>query len=157
MSRYTRSVLQPDETITFEGRLHWIMHIAGVFWLVAGLSLSILAHGLDRDGAVLGGYAALGGAPFLLYGLFRFLKSLFIQWITEVVVTDRRVIQKIGFIARDTAEMNINQVESVEVTQTIPGRLLGYGTVRVHGSGHGMEALNYVANPIGLRTAITAR
>lgn len=157
MSRYSRSVLQPDEKIKFEGRLHWVMYMPGLVWIGLGLALSAGLHRLDQEWALFGGYAALGGVIFLLPGLFKLLRAMFIQWITEIVVTDRRVIQKVGFIARDTAEMNINQVESVEVTQTVVGRVLGYGTIRVHGSGHGLEALSYVANPIALRTAITAR
>ncbi len=157
MSRYSRSVLQPDEKIKFEGRLHWVMYVSGFLWVGLGLAVSAGLHRLDQEWGLAGGYAGLGGVILLLPGLFKLLKAAFIQWITEIVVTDRRVIQKVGFIARDTAEMNINQVESVEVTQTIIGRILGYGTIRVHGSGHGLEALSYVANPIALRTAITAR
>ena len=157
MSRYSRSVLQADEKIKFEGRLHWVMYLSGLLWVGLGVALSALLHRLDQEWALFGGYGAAGCVILLLPGLFKLLKAAFIQWITEIVVTDRRVIQKIGFIARDTAEMNINQVESVEVTQTIVGRVLGYGTIRVHGSGHGLEALSYVANPIALRTAITAR
>ena len=53
----------------------------------------------------------------------------FIRWITEFAVTDRRVISKRGFIMRDTDEMNMDKVESVDVDQSILGRLLDYGTV----------------------------
>lgn len=157
MSRYTRSVLQPDERVTFEGRLHWVMYLPGVWWLIVGGAVVMLVRLFDRDGTIFGPYANLLALPFVLPGLYKIAKAAFIQWITEIVVTDRRVIQKTGFIARDTAEMNIQQVESVEVTQSVLGRILGYGTIRVHGSGHGLEALAFVASPLKLRTAITAR
>ena len=64
-----------------------------------------------------------------------FLYAWFIRWITEIAVTDRRVIYKRGFITRHTEEMNMDKVESVDVDQSILGRLLDYGTVHVIGTG----------------------
>ena len=72
-------------------------------------------------------------------------------------MTDRRVIQKSGFISRKTAEMNIHQVERVEVNQSILGRIFDYGSIQIHGSGQGLEGLENVAEPLALRTSITAR
>ena len=55
------------------------------------------------------------------------------RWITEIAVTDRRVIYKRGFITRHTVEMNMDKVASVDVDQSILGRMLDYGTVHVSG------------------------
>ena len=61
-----------------------------------------------------------------------FLYAWFIRWITEIAVTDRRIIYKRGFITRHTDEMNMDKVASVDVDQSILGRMLDYGTVHVH-------------------------
>jgi uncharacterized membrane protein YdbT with pleckstrin-like domain len=74
---------------------------------------------------------------------------------TEIVVTDRRVIYKRGFIARRTVEMNISKVETVDVEQSIAGRLLGYGTVLIRGTGESLEPLRHVEAPLTIRNAIT--
>jgi uncharacterized membrane protein YdbT with pleckstrin-like domain len=76
---------------------------------------------------------------------------------TEIAVTTSRVIFKTGFINRHTAEMNMDKVESVVVDQSLMGRILGYGTIDIRGTGDGMEMLPVVADPIGLRNAIVAR
>jgi uncharacterized membrane protein YdbT with pleckstrin-like domain len=76
-------------------------------------------------------------------------------WITEIAVTNRRVIYKKGFISRRTNEMNMNKVESVQVDQSILGRMLDYGTVTIFGTGEGFETLRTIAGPIELRNSIT--
>ena len=59
---------------------------------------------------------------------------------TELSVTNHRVIYKTGFIRRHTVEMNMDKVETVNVDQTILGRILGYGTIHVLGTGQGIRA-----------------
>jgi uncharacterized membrane protein YdbT with pleckstrin-like domain len=67
---------------------------------------------------------------FVLFAGFAVLtaiKEWLEQWITEIAVTDRRVIYKTGLIRRQTAEMNMDKIESVKVDQSLLGRLLNYG------------------------------
>lgn len=72
-------------------------------------------------------------------------------------MTNRRVIYKRGFIQRHTAEMNMNQIESVIVDQSVLGRLLDYGSIHVLGTGEGLEHLHKVCSPMEFRNCITAR
>jgi uncharacterized membrane protein YdbT with pleckstrin-like domain len=71
-------------------------------------------------------------------------------------VTDQRVIFKRGIFARYTIEMNRSKVESVDVDQTILGRLLGYGTLMVRGTGGSLEPMESISDPLAFRTHITA-
>lgn len=73
---------------------------------------------------------------------------------TEIAVTNRRVIIKTGLASRKTLEMNLGKVETLSVNQSVLGRLFGYGTIQVIGSGGTAEPLPYVANPLDLRKAI---
>jgi uncharacterized membrane protein YdbT with pleckstrin-like domain len=59
------------------------------------------------------------------------VQEWFTWWVTEIAVTNRRVIYKKGFIWRRTNEMNMDKVESVQVDQSILGRMLDYGTVTI--------------------------
>ncbi len=76
---------------------------------------------------------------------------------TELVVTDRRVIHKVGFISRKTREMNREKVESIDVDQSVGGRLFGYGTIIVHGTGSSWEPFTNISDPLAFRSLITAR
>jgi len=71
---------------------------------------------------------------------------------------NRRVISSRIFIKRDTEEMNMDKVETVDISQTIPGRLLDYGTIRIMGTGGTNDiTVERIAAPYSLRSAITAR
>ena len=73
---------------------------------------------------------------------------------SELVITDRRVIIKVGFIQRHTFEMFISKIESVAVFQSVLGRLLNYGTVEIRGTGGSSESFATIAAPLLFRDVI---
>jgi uncharacterized membrane protein YdbT with pleckstrin-like domain len=96
-------------------------------------------------------------ALFAGFAVLTAIKEWLEQWVTEIAVTDRRVIYKTGLIRRQTAEMNMDKIESVKVDQSLLGRLLNYGSIDIRGTGEGMGHLNYISSPIRLRNTITAK
>jgi uncharacterized membrane protein YdbT with pleckstrin-like domain len=66
------------------------------------------------------------------------------------------VIFKTGIVQRHTMEMNRSKVETVGVDQSILGRILGYGTVSVRGTGGSFEPIPYIGEPLTFRNHITA-
>jgi uncharacterized membrane protein YdbT with pleckstrin-like domain len=85
------------------------------------------------------------------------LRAWFRRWTTEVDVTDRRVVFKRGFIKRHTVELNMDKVESVDVDQSVLGRLLDYGDITIRGTGIGIEPLRGIGSPLDFRNHVTAR
>jgi len=81
----------------------------------------------------------------------------FRRWTTEIDVTDRRIVFKRGFIRRHTVEMNMDKVESVDVDQSILGRMLNYGDITIRGTGVGIEPLHNIDAPLEVRKQVTAR
>lgn len=69
----------------------------------------------------------------------------------EFAITNKRVIIKTGLISRRTFEMNHSKIESVNVDQGILGRMLGYGTIRLVGSGGTKEIFPKIQNPLEFR------
>src|SRR5262249_39337924 len=130
---------------------HWIIYANALTQLGLAILLFILAAATQFFVLNLIGILALALAVLLA------LIDWFQQWITEIAVTNRRIIYKHGFIRRDTAEMNLDKVESVIVTQSILGRLLDYGSVHVRGTGEGIEHMHKIAAPLQLRSHITTQ
>jgi uncharacterized membrane protein YdbT with pleckstrin-like domain len=149
--KYYMKVLQPDERVKYVGKLHWIIYrysiVLGILTIIVAIYSLSLA---DKERF----FAEIGAAILAVLTVIFFLKSWFLQWTTETVVTDKRVIHKVGFIARHTQEMNITKVETVDVVQPFWGRVLGYGYVRVVGTGASLETLPHVASPLQLRNSI---
>lgn len=72
---------------------------------------------------------------------------------TELAFTNKRVIAKFGFISRDTVEININKIESIQVNQGILGRIFDYGTLVISGAGTPQAPIPGIANPMQFRRA----
>jgi len=85
---------------------------------------------------------------FTLTALVLAIPAWLRRFATEVAVTDRRVIYKTGLIQRHTIEINIDKVESADVDQSILGRLFGFGSITIRGTGEGIEPLRNIAQPL---------
>jgi uncharacterized membrane protein YdbT with pleckstrin-like domain len=152
---YVEKVLQPGEDLKYQAAIHWIAYAHGVAWLLVAVIVRVLVPASWRSGFIVDAITIIlvcGGAFFLA-------RAWFSWWITEIAVTNRRVIYKRGFISRMTAEMQMDKIESVKVDQSILGRILDYGKVTVLGTGTGTESLGKIdepiAAPLALRNHIT--
>ncbi len=152
MAYYTR-VLQPDETVRAVGRLHWLIFWPGVFWLLIAIAIACVGAFVAVEDPQRH-YCFYAAAAIALVGILMVAGEWLRRLGTEIVVTDRRVILKRGLLSRYTAEMNISKIETVDVRQSIWGRLLGYGTIVIRGTGAGIEPLRAIGAPITLRNAI---
>lgn len=128
MSSYVEGALVKDERILQLGHISlwslWHIIAAGVVLLpVFGLGLIFLAIAYVRYKSV------------------------------ELAVTTKRVIVKHGFIRRQTIEMNLSKVESIQVEQGVLGRLFDFGTLIVSGTGASHAPLTGIAEPMGFRKA----
>jgi uncharacterized membrane protein YdbT with pleckstrin-like domain len=148
---YYMKVLQADEQVKYVGKLHWTIYRNAILLaipavIVAGLAMSQTDTTRSLTLAVSGILAILA--------LVSFLSAWFVRASTEIVVTDKRIIHKVGWISRHTEEINITKVETVDVAQGIAGRLFDFGTVLIRGIGGSWEPLRRVASPLQLRNAI---
>ncbi len=155
---YVEKHLIEGETVVYATGLHWVVLVRsiilallfsapGVYLLVR----SALDHG-NASGAstamMVGGIALLVLAGcFLLAGVLK-------RNATEMAVTDRRVVIKVGMATRRTFELLLQKVESIGVEESVMGRILGYGTVVIHGTGGSPEPFDRVAHPDEFRKQV---
>jgi uncharacterized membrane protein YdbT with pleckstrin-like domain len=150
--RYIERILQPGETVLYSGKIHWVIYGPAIIFAVIALALLTLVKPGSTGLAWL-----IGSIAFWLAAVVTFASAWFKRWTTEIDVTDRRVVYKCGFIKRHTVEMNMDKVESVDVDQSVFGRLLNYGDVTVRGTGEGWEPLRGIGAPLDFRNHVTAR
>jgi uncharacterized membrane protein YdbT with pleckstrin-like domain len=151
MAYYTK-VLQPDETVKVVGRLHWSIYIRAVVVLLIALGVLLASNWLPDPTSQR--YALMASGVVGALGLLLLLKAWIHRMATEIVVTDRRVILNRGLLKRHTMEMNMTKIEMVDVKQSLWGRIWGYGTVEIHGTGADIEPLEGIGSPLLIRNAI---
>lgn len=129
MSYVTRALAE-GETLQARGRLHWVM------WLRA--------------------WAALIFLGILIIGIVIFVRDVVYLLNTEVALTNRRLIQKTGFLEKYTSDLLLRSVETIRIHQGFWGYLLGFGRVEVHGTGEEVWCTPLISNPVKFRHAIAA-
>jgi uncharacterized membrane protein YdbT with pleckstrin-like domain len=156
---YVSKHLSGDETIVHTARLHWAVFLST---LLVGLLTVLIFGGSIVMGTGAGGTvgeslpfgALLAGLPALMF--VASLVNAAAVWIsTEMAVTNRRVIGKTGLISRTSVDLRLRKLESVQLEQSIVGRILGYGTVVFIGSGGSENRFAFVADPEGTRAQVT--
>jgi uncharacterized membrane protein YdbT with pleckstrin-like domain len=155
MARYIDEILQPGEKVLYSTNAHWMFYLPAIAaWILVAVFL-ILSRLTSVDGIVILCWAiAVAVALAALYWTF---KAWFHRWTTETDVTNMRVVHKTGFIQRRTFEMALDKIESVDVDQSILGRILNYGDVTINGVGEGKERIRTISSPLAFRSAITTR
>lgn len=119
---YVPSILHPGEAILYQARFSWVGYLPGLILLII--------------------------PPI---GLF----LLVTQWIrrttTEIVVTDRRLVYKTELISRQAVDVERSRIETVNLRQSVVGRLLDFGSITIHGTGMGEIALDGIDAPVEFR------
>ncbi|MBR0968001.1 PH domain-containing protein [Bradyrhizobium diazoefficiens] len=155
MARYIDEILQPGEKVLYSTNAHWIFYFPAIVAWVVALAFFVASRQTIVEGLVLLCLVAAGLAA--LAGLYWTVKAWFHRFTTETDVTNLRVVHKTGFIKRRTFEMALDKVESVDVDQSILGRILNYGDVTIRGVGEGIEKIATIASPLAFRSSITTR
>jgi uncharacterized membrane protein YdbT with pleckstrin-like domain len=146
---YVDKNLMPREQVIYRGHLHWAVYFSPAMLILIALAIIVVSL-VYNAGAIVNG---IGG--FILFiGLCGFL----LRWIrvktSEFAVTDKRVIIKTGVIRRRSIELLLRQVEAIRVEQGIMGRILGYGTIIVGGTGGTAESFSEISNPLEFRRQV---
>jgi uncharacterized membrane protein YdbT with pleckstrin-like domain len=153
---YLRRVLKPNERVVYATRLHWRIYTRCAVLLLISAAFAVAARRLPYRQPEIGLASWILAGMFLLLALSAGLRALVRRATTELAVTDERVIYKTGLMRRHTFEVNRAKVDMVDVDQSILGRILGYGTITVRGTGGSLEPIRDIVNPLGFRSHITA-
>lgn len=148
LGSYTAATLQENEQPLHHTAIHWMALsgsiIGAVLTLIVILPIAMFAAWKDFYWAWL----------LLVIPLGILASAIVTVRTSELVITDRRVLIKVGFIQRHTFEMFISKIESVAVFQSMMGKLLDYGTVTIRGTGGSSESFGTIAAPLQFRDAI---
>jgi len=152
---YIDQNLIPGESPLYRTGLHWIVLVWPMFWAllfgVLGLAFLVISVSVRVNPP---GSAAIAGIVLLALGATVALIGFLKRSATEMAVTNKRLVVKIGVLNRRTYEILLSKVESIHVEEGLLGRALGYGSVVVRGTGGTPEPFYRIAHPLELRRQV---
>ncbi len=125
---YIDNSLGDGETVIARAHFHWLYSAAA--WL------ALLVLGVVGIGIII------------------FISMMVKKWTTEIGVTSHRFVEKKGLFSLRSNEIALPNIEGVKVEQSFLGRIFGYGTVRIEGTGVDAVTTPTIADPVGFVRAI---
>jgi uncharacterized membrane protein YdbT with pleckstrin-like domain len=146
--------LLPSETAVLKRHQHWVMPVKAMTLPVALVVLALLLDVLLRDRLSSDVKLVLTLLAFAIAGIWAIVT--WIRWsATAFTITDQRVILDSGVLSRSSKVIPIDRVQDVSTRRSLPGRLLGYGTVEIDAAGAaGAERLDHVPAPDSFRDQV---
>ena len=138
---YIAKNLVNDENILYQTKLHWAIFLSSA--ILFGLSVYFFI----REASEAGGF-------FFLIAMASGISSFINYKTSEFGITNKRVIVKVGFIRRNSVEVLLNKVEGIQVNQGILGRILGFGSITVSGTGGTKNPFHKIDAPLEFRRKV---
>ncbi len=140
---YIEKNLMNGEKILYRVNLHWVVFL----WPITWLALAIILFSK-------GGDAAASGGIVILIAIITGIRAFINYKTSEFGVTSKRVIVKVGFIRRNSLEVLLNKVEGIQVNQGILGRILGFGSITISGTGGTKDPFHKIDAPFEFRKKV---
>jgi membrane protein YdbS with pleckstrin-like domain len=133
---------KPSDCIYFSS-LHWIIFCVPGLMLLGSLALAFYMPILRQLGFVLAAFATCW-----------IIITLSVYYFSSLTIQKNSVILRMGFLVRQTIDIPLNKIETIDIRQTIFGSLFHYGTLVITGTGGTKHYINYLQKPLTCRRYI---
>lgn len=144
---YIDNHLLPGEVVSYRTRLHWNIFVIPVLVSLAMAALALWAISAERRVLAI---------PPVAIALILLAAAWLRRRSSEFAVTNKRVIIKLGVVTTRSMELLLPKIEGITVTQSLVGRMFGFGEIVVTGSGGTQEPFDDIQSPLDFRQAVQA-
>ncbi len=131
-----------DDDMVYFTRLHGVIFLGSVFCLLVSIAMYYYLP-VPELGLILGTFSILW---------------IFLTWITyyfsSITLKKNQVILRTGVIVRQTVDMPLSKIETIDIRQSIMGSILRYGSLVITGTGGTRHMVNYLQSPLTCRRHI---
>ena len=156
MAGYIDRNLVPGEKVLYRTHLHWMLvfgRTAG-YWLLTAAVGALVSWQRFPLKSSWPRWVVVG---FYCVAALSTMRSYFHYMASEFGLTDQRVLLKVGLMRSHTLEIFLGKIESIAVDQTLTGRLLGYGSVIISGTGGMQERFDDIHRPRAFQRKVEAQ
>lgn len=173
---YLDSHLMDGEKVVYRARLHPIVFVGPLLGVLIGGYLAVEGNALLQNHVLSKipreimrtlppdalrwlregwhGYNVVGLFILVFNGLLPLLSRAMNVATSEFGVSTKRVLMKTGFISRHSLETLLSKVESISVFQGMIGRLFGFGSIIISGTGGSKEFFFGIRDPMEFRRQV---
>ena len=139
---YIEKNLMDGEQIIYKAKNHWWVYMQPILLFLFGSILTSFGEPMSWAGYFIMAYSA-----------YTFLRVLILVLTSQYVLTNKRIVLKYGFISRTSRELFLNKMESMDVKQSVTGRILGFGSVAPT-TGEKSVWFDYIKKPMKFKNAV---
>lgn len=143
---YIDNNLLSGEKVTYRTKLHWIVFLRPAIWLLVAIFFFVKGSGI--------GEIQMFGVLFIIVTIIDGIGAFITYSTSEFGLSNKRVLMKVGFIRRHSIEVLLSKVEGIQVKQGILGRVLGYGSITVSGTGGMKDPFRKITSPMEFRRKV---
>lgn len=132
-----------DKDVVYFARLHWIIFLGPILGLIIALSFAF-------NFAPLHEVAYLFAACFFLW----IIMTWFTYYFSSLTIKKRQIILRTGVLVRQTIDIPLGKIESIDIRQSVLGSIFRYGILIITGTGGTRQSVNYLQRPLTCRRYI---
>lgn len=155
---YVEDNLMPNEKILLRSKVTPFLFLSPFFVFL--IAVFLFSYSISQANTQTEAGSAIAGVFFCIAGFVLIISILTAIVVlariltTEFAVTNRRVIAKSGFIRRNSLDLRLTKIESVEVNQTLLGRICSFGTITLTGTGGTHQSFRGIVDPVETKKKI---
>lgn len=132
-----------DPNVIYSAKLHWIIFGWPLLSLIACIAAAIYFNQFH---------------PLILFFGFFAISWVFMTWVnyyfSSLTIQKKRVIIRTGVIVRQTVDVSLSKIETMDIRQSILGSIFQYGTLIIVGTGGSRQLINFLQRPLTCRRYI---
>ncbi len=132
-----------ESNVIYFTRLHWIIFLGPVLGLIIACALYYYIVQLRQVSTVL-----------IVCALFWIVITWFTYYFSSITIKKKQVILRTGIIVRQTVDIPLSKIETIDIRQSILGSLLRYGALVITGTGGTRHLINFLHHPLTCRRYI---
>ena len=132
-----------SNSIVYQARLHWIIF----FWPAIVFASALYVSEVSPLFRNIGHITALLSLVWLVVMVMTYYFSV-------LIIKERHIILCTGILTRQTLDLSLNKIESIDIRQSVLGSLFQYGSLVITGTGGTRQYINYLNQPLTCRRHI---
>ncbi len=132
-----------NQQVVYQARLHWILFVWPISFLVFSAWLGTTFPSFQEVSLV-----------FMLVGLIWSVLMWLTYQFSSLTIKKKQVVLRTGILVRQTIDVPLSKIESIDIRQSIIGSLFKYGSLVITGTGGTRQSMGYVARPLTCRRHI---